>query len=1079
MKKAYKVTWISLASVVGVVLITVLIALYLVLSPKRLTSLVNKYAADFITCDYNIGRVDLTLFKSFPNVGLQINDVVLLNPTKGWTTDTLAAIDECVVSVNIKKILFEDEIIVNSCTLTGGYINAFFDTEGKNNFDIFPPSETEPEETVQPETAESSYKIDLDKLRLNNVNIRYTDLASNTTAAINGLDLKMKGTINEDVISGDLSMTVKELNANIEDSTSMKAGVKQLGFDGKVNMKGDDITADAAITTGALAFLMTGADNIGADLNSMSFNYKGVFNNYEYLNGTADMKINGMTMAMDNEKYVDNANISFNSPLEFNLNTTNAKFEKSELRFNDIIIGFIGQIAMGDPDITMEMDVTTNTLVISEMIKLIPESMRQELLAGMSADGKIQLDSHIEGTYNEKSMPVVNANVVLADGYFKMDEVLPYPLTNLNTNANARLDLNGKSDVTLNSFRVRMNRTVIAASGSVKDVMDKMLCNLSVKADVKFNDVKSFLPEELIAQGTVKADMNIKGTIDQFTELDLMKTKLNGKLQCNDLVIKYCDTINLNTSDMKIDFVLPNPESNSLSNGLAHVQIKGADINADITNMLTAKLNDFNLEAQVSNVLDSLAPMAVMSDFSFGKIDFSMDDMILHSNNAAGSAMMLPSSTQGNISYAAVYSSDSLVFGMGDEMNFATEALSLDISTDYDENEEDFILQWKPSIGLDLNNAQFAMKDMNEVVIIPDINLTYGEPGLHIEDSRIKLGNSDFNLDGDLTNLYEHFKNNDLLIGEFNFTSNYTDVNQLMDIFSGAGSDEATTQETEQADSTAVAKEDDPFMVPYGVEIKLHTIIKSALAGEMQIRNVGGDLTIKDGILVLQEMGFTSDAAKMQLTALYKSKRKNHLYAGFDFHLLDIDIAEMIKIIPDLDTIVPMLKTFAGNAEFHFAAETNLKSDYSLKYSTLKAACSIEGKDLVVLDSETFNKIKKLLLFSKKTDNKIDSLDVQFTVFKNEIDVYPFAISMDKYSAMLYGRHNLDMSYDYNIAVLSPPILNRLGVEIKGPDFDNMKFKVRRSRHKNMFKPEKRDYKEEKIAEIKKIIANSLKENVK
>ena len=88
-------------------------------------------------------------------------------------------------------------------------------------------------------------------------------------------------------------------------------------------------------------------------------------------------------------------------------------------------------------------------------------------------------------------------------------------------------------------------------------------------------------------------------------------------------------------------------------------------------------------------------------------------------------------------------------------------------------------------------------------------------------------------------------------------------------------------------------------------------------------------------------------------------------------------------------------------------------------------------------------------------------------------------MTMDKYSAMLYGRHNLDMSYDYNIAVLSPPILNRLGLEIKGPDFDNMKFKVRRSRHRNMFKPEKRDYKEEKIAELKKIISNSLKENVK
>ena len=268
-------------------------------------------------------------------------------------------------------------------------------------------------------------------------------------------------------------------------------------------------------------------------------------------------------------------------------------------------------------------------------------------------------------------------------------------------------------------------------------------------------------------------------------------------------------------------------------------------------------------------------------------------------------------------------------------------------------------------------------------------------------------------------------------------------------------------------------------MVPQGVDIKLHTIIQNAIAGNMEIRNVGGDATIKDGTMVLEEMGFTSDAAKMQLTALYKSKRKNHLYTGFDFHLLNIDIAEMIRMIPELDTIVPMLKEFAGNAEFHFAAETNLKSDYTPKYSTLKAACSIEGSDLVVLDSETFNKIKKLLMFKKTTDNRIDTLDVQFTVFKNEIDVYPFAVTMDKYSAMLYGSHNLDMSYDYNISVLSPPVLNKLGLEIKGPDFDNMKFTVRKSKNKNLYVPEKRNYTEEKIAELKGIISNSLKANVK
>ena len=1077
MKKAYKVTWISLASVVGLVLIVLLIAMYLIFSPKRLTSLVNKYASNFITCDYNIGKVDLTLFKTFPNVGLEINDLVLINPTKGWTTDTLASIDECVVSLNIKKLLRDDEIIINTCRLNGGEINAFFDVEGNNNFDIFPPSEPTQEPVAEEET--SSYLIDLDRLKVSDINLRYTDLASSTYASVNKLGIDLKGNVNNDIIAGDLKLNINKINFRIADTTSMDASLDNVFVDGKVNLSGNDITAKVTIGTDATDFLMTGSDNIAAKFNNMALNYNGAVNNYEFLKGLANLTINGLTLVMDNEKYTDNANVFFNSPLELDINKYDAKFDQSQIKYNDIIVYFIGEAAMSD-DIKINMDVNTNTMIINDLIRLIPESMREELLAGIKVNGKLLLKSHIEGVYNDNQMPVINADVILNDGYLMMDDVLPYPLTSLNTSLHTNLNLNGKSDLTINSLRLRMNNTILAASGKINDVLDKMICNLSVKTDVNFDDVKSFLPEELIAQGVINADVNIKGTADQFSELDLMNTKLNGKIKCNGLNIKYCDTINIKSSDLKIDFVLPNPSDNNLKNGLAQVKLSGSDVNADITNMMTATLNNFNIDAQVSNVLDSTSVMAAIADFDFSKIDFKMDDMVFQTNDAAGSAMMLPSANEGNTSYAAVYSSDSLVFAMGDEMYFATEALVLDVNADYNEKEEDIFLQWNPLLDLDLSNAVFEMKDLGEQIVVPNVAMTYNEKGLQIGNSQFVLGNSDFELEGALTNLYDHFKNDELLKGEFTFSSNYTDVNQLMDIVNGMGAEEETAQnEADTTATTTTVKEDDPFMVPYGVDIKLHTLINSAIAGEMNINNVGGDLTIKDGILVLQEMGFTSEAAKMQLTAIYKSKRKNHLYAGFDFHLLDIDIAEMIKIMPDLDTIVPMLSSFAGKAEFHFAAETNLKSDYSLKYSTLKAACSIEGQDLVVLDSETFNKIKKLLLFSKKTDNKIDSLDVQFTVFKNEIDVYPFAISMDKYSAMLYGRHNLDMSYDYNIAVLSPPILNRLGVEIKGPDFDNMKFKVRRSRHKNMFKPEKRDYKEEKIAEIKKIISNSLKDNVK
>ena len=1072
MKKTYKVTWISLASLLGVIIVVVLLALYLVLTPKRLTSLVNKYAEDYVTCDVNVGKVDLTLFKTFPDAGIEINDLLLMNPTQGWTSDTLAYIDECIVSVNLRKLLFGDEIIVNTCMLNGGFVNAFFDTEGNTNLDIMPPSEAE---EVEPEVeeAESSYAINIDKVKINNLRLNYTDLAENTVATINGLSLLAKASIIDDIIDGDIDLNISDLKASIaDDSTAMDASVKDFAFNGIVKMEGDNINADANLASDDINFLMTGSDNITAFLDNLDFKYKGDINNYEFIKGILNMTANGTTLFMDDEKYVDSASINLEIPLEFDLNEIHAKFDKSQISYNDIEIEFIGEAIIRD-EITLNMDFHTNAMIINNIIRLIPNRLRNALLSGIKINGELILNSHIEGTYDDEHMPVIDADVMLKDGYFEMPEELPYPIHNLNTTLHANVDLNGKSDLDLHSLSLKMNNTVVAANGTVNDFMDKMDCDLSVKTDLYFDDVKSFFPDELLAKGAIKADVNVKGTVDQLSELDLMNTKLDGNLQCRNLDIVYADTINIKSSDLKVDFMLPNPNK-TMNNGLAQVKLKGADLDANITGMMTAALKDFNIDAQVSNVLDENDNTAAIADFTFSRVDFTMDDMVLHSNYGGGSAFMLPSCNDGNISYAAVYNSDSLVFGMGDEMYFATEALAVDLSADYDEKEEDFILQWKPSVTLALSNAAFEMSDLSETVVIPEINLTYGEPGLHIDNSQITLGNSDFELEGDLTNLYEHFKNGDLLIGEFNFTSNYTDVNQLMDIFNGMGTEEETTA---AADSTAV--EDDPFMVPMGVEVILHTDIRNALAGEMEIRNVGGDLTIKDGVLVLQEMGFTSDAAKMQLTALYKSKRRNHLYAGFDFHLLDIDIAEMIRIIPDLDTIVPMLKEFAGKAEFHFAAETNLKSDYTPKYSTLKGACSIEGADLVVLDSETFNTIKKLLLFKNTTENKIDSLSVQFTVFKNEIDVYPFAVTLDKYSAMLYGRHNLDMSYDYHISVLEPPVLNRLGMEIMGPDFDNMKFKVRKSKHRNIFVPEKRDYKEEKIIELKKIISNSLKANVK
>ena len=114
-------------------------------------------------------------------------------------------------------------------------------------------------------------------------------------------------------------------------------------------------------------------------------------------------------------------------------------------------------------------------------------------------------------------------------------------------------------------------------------------------------------------------------------------------------------------------------------------------------------------------------------------------------------------------------------------------------------------------------------------------------------------------------------------------------------------------------------------------------------------------------------------------------------------------------------------------------------------------------------------------MFNKKTQNKIDSLSTEITIFRNEVDVYPFLISIDKYQAIISGRHNLDMTYDYNISLLKPV---RIGLDIIGLE-DKLKFKVGKAKYATLFQPEKRKVVEANILELKTLINKTLQENVR
>ena len=77
MKKPLKIGLISVGSVILLLAIAVTIALFSIFSPSKLAKIVNSQADKFITCDFHIDKVGLTFFKTFPKIGLDMENVVL------------------------------------------------------------------------------------------------------------------------------------------------------------------------------------------------------------------------------------------------------------------------------------------------------------------------------------------------------------------------------------------------------------------------------------------------------------------------------------------------------------------------------------------------------------------------------------------------------------------------------------------------------------------------------------------------------------------------------------------------------------------------------------------------------------------------------------------------------------------------------------------------------------------------------------------------------------------------------------------------------------------------------------------
>ncbi len=1050
MKKFFKVFAIVVSSLILVVIIASVIICNIIFTSSKLTPIVRDIASKYITCDFELDTVDLTFFSSFPDFSIHVTDLKLINDSVTLNNDTLLSVRDLYASVNVKEFLFYDNIIVNKITLSDADANIFVDSIGNANFDVFVINSSPDieDDTTSTSLSDLFELLNIDKLVVKDVSASYVDQSAGIEA------------------------TVDNINASV-----------------KARLENADGNIDGDISLGRVVASYSDSTAIFANINGCNLKISGDLKDNHFI-GETSLALPNNTMALNKDTLIKNIALNIDAPFEMNFDLMMINLKNAVLSADNFDIDINGNVQLPDDkgNINMDVDFKTNKWALEDLLAFVPDCYHS-YIKDLSASGKLSLSGSAKGVYSDKSFPLIFAKINLSDGNVAYP-IIPYTLSKINTDIVANINLNDSSisAVSIDNLSLLADNIALSGSGKVDDVLGKMLCDLKLNGKLNLSDLSPVLPNDLpvAMKGDVIADIKAKFALQDAMDLKLEKIIANGNFNYSDLDVVYDDSIKINDSKGSISLLLPSPKKkgNKLFKELLQAELKATDLKLNADNMqLNADINNTDLKIGLGNFLDTTSFISAVCDFDFHRLYGNMDTISFDIAKPVGSIVVLPSSKNKlNPAVKLNYNSNAIDVKLGKLLAVDTKKILVKASADYDDTESNILAQWNPVAFVDFNNGNINYSSIASKISVPEIRFKFRPNNFDIEKSRIVIDDSDFNLSGNITNLKNYMTDQGLLRANLDFVSEITNVDQLMELVNGFGSTDSvpSNQDADQLAATdSVSKEEgDPFMVPKGVSIALNTSIKNAIFNNKLINDVKGKLTVRDGVAIVEQMGFTSDAAEMQLTGLYRSDRRNHLFCGLDFHLLKIDIKELINLIPAVDTIVPMLKSFEGKAEFHIAAETYLNAKYEPKMSTLRAAAALEGKDLVLLDNETFSTIAKYLMFSKKTKNIVDSLSVEMTVFRNEIDIYPFLISMDKWQAVLAGRHTLENNFNYHISLTDCPLPVRLGLDIKG-NFDDMKFKLVPCQYKALYKPDKRKPTDERILSLKKLISDALKDNVK
>lgn len=317
---------------------------------------------------------------------------------------------------------------------------------------------------------------------------------------------------------------------------------------------------------------------------------------------------------------------------------------------------------------------------------------------------------------------------------------------------------------------------------------------------------------------------------------------------------------------------------------------------------------------------------------------------------------------------------------------------------------------------LDISKLNYATSAMNEDVVIDHLRMTFSPEKLALNEMTAKMGKSDFTMDGTLEKYFDYmFKEEGQLEGNLNFSSNYLDLDELMNVYPETeGSSEKSSTPAETADDAG------PTLVPANILFTMNTKIGKAKYNGIEVRDISGTTGIKDEAANLRNFSMKAMGGTIGLSGSYDTKDHEHPKFDFSYSLKEIDIEQLASNFLTVGKIAPIAKYAKGRISSNFAMKSDLDNNLMPILNSISSLGDISSSKLTISGFPLLEKIENVTKLKDIANQSLNNFRTQFSVEDGKVKLTPFNLKLGKIGTNVSGYTTLEKEMSYTFAMDIP-----------------------------------------------------------